>query len=313
MTVERTEGRLRLQNGRTLAYAEYGAPGGAPVLFFQGTPSTRLMHPPESITRELNARLVVIDRPGFGGSDASPGRKLLDWPTDIAELLDHVGIGEFAATGVSGGGPYVLATAHCLPARARAVSVCGGSGPLELPGALRGAAPARQAGYLLARHLPGLFRQVVRRTTDPRKNAEGFVRHYTRHNPPVDQAIIADPEFREMYRANFAEALRQGSDAFADEVILASRPWGFRLEDIRVPVHLWHGDLDNSTPLGMARGMAGRIPTAKLSILPGEGHMFVYGPRWRSVLGDLLAAGGQRPEAGDPVAPITPFAPPPSA
>jgi pimeloyl-ACP methyl ester carboxylesterase len=204
--------------------------------------------------------------------------------------LDHLGIGQFFATGLSGGAPYVLATACLLPDRVRAASVCGGSGPLDMPGALRGAAPARWAGYRLAHHWPGMFRWVVRHTTDPRKNAKEFARRYTRHNPPADQAIIADPGFHQMYVANFTEAGRQGLDAFAEEVILAAKPWGFRLEDIRVPVRIWHGDLDNSTPPNMARGMAKKIPSSTLTILPGQGHMFVYGPLWRQILADLLAA-----------------------
>jgi pimeloyl-ACP methyl ester carboxylesterase len=99
-----------------------------------------------------------------------------------------------------------------------------------------------------------------------------------------------------MYLANFAEAYRQGFDAFADEVILAARPsWGFRLEDIQVPIRIWHGDLDNSTPLAMAKTMAARIPKAKLTILPGEGHMFAYGPLWHSILSDLLGAAWPAP------------------
>jgi len=288
---EPTTHELSLASGRKVAFAQYGKPDGAPVVFFQGTPSSRISHPPEPITIELGARLIVIDRPGFGGSDPAPGRTLVGWAEDVAQVVDHLGIQEFRVAGVSGGGPYVLATAWRWPSRVLSASVCGGSGPLELPGALRGAAPVRQAGYFLARHLPGLFRLVVRRYTDPRRDAEAFVKRYTAHNPPADQAIIADPEFRARYLANFREAYRQGSKAFADEVILCSGPWGFDLTEISVPVHFWHGALDNSTPLGMSRGMAERVPRSELTTLPGQGHMFVYGPLWRDILTDLLATG----------------------
>jgi pimeloyl-ACP methyl ester carboxylesterase len=84
---------------------------GTSIVFFQGTPSCRISHPSVSISNEFNARLVIIDRPGFGGSDPSPGRSLVGWAEDVAEVLDRLGIHEFSATGVSGGGPYVLATA----------------------------------------------------------------------------------------------------------------------------------------------------------------------------------------------------------
>ena len=284
-----TSEEFTLASRRKVCFAQHGDITGAPVVFFQGTPSSRINHPPESITAELGVRLIIIDRPGFGGSEPAPGRTLVNWAEDVAEVLDHLGIHEFRVTGVSGGGPYVLVTAWRWPIRVLSASVCGGSGPLELPGALRGAAPVRKAGYLLARYLPRLFRLIIRRNTDPRRDAEKFVKSYTAHNPPADQAIITDPTFRAMYIANFAEAYRQGPEAFADEVILCCKYWGFDLAEIRVPTHFWHGELDNSTPLGMSRGMAERIPGSKLTILPGQGHMFVYGELWREILGDLLS------------------------
>ena len=74
--------QIRLHDGRLLGYAEYGDPTGKPVFLFQGTPSSRLLHPDKDLTRSLGARLIVMDRPGFGLSDFQPGRRLLDWPSD---------------------------------------------------------------------------------------------------------------------------------------------------------------------------------------------------------------------------------------
>jgi pimeloyl-ACP methyl ester carboxylesterase len=284
------EREVRLRDGRRVRFAEVGPEDGVPLVFFQGTPSSRLLHPDASVTRELGVRMVVIDRPGFGGSDPSPGRTLVQWAEDVVEVLGTLGVARFLAAGVSGGGPYVLAAAWRWPDRVLAASVCGGSGPLTLPGALRGIAPARRAGYLLARHAPWLFRATVRRMAAPTVPAEEFVHRYTAHNPPADQAILANPAFRRAYLANNAEALKQGADGFADEVILASRDWGFDLREIRVPIHFWHGEADNSTPLGMAEGMAAATPGSRLTRLPGQGHLFVYGPEWRAILTDLLAA-----------------------
>jgi pimeloyl-ACP methyl ester carboxylesterase len=280
---------LRLADGRRVRVAECGCADGVPVVFFQGTPSSCLLHPSEAVTRELGARMIQIDRPGFGGSDPSPGRTLVDWADDVAAVMDRLGVDRFLTGGISGGGPYVLATAWRWPERVMAAAVCGGSGPLELPGALAGAAPARRAGYLLARHAPWLFRRVIRWKAGPRVNADTFVREYTAHNPPADQAILADPTFRATYLANKQEALRQGPDAFADEVILGAKPWGFRLGDIRVPVHFWQGEADTSTPMGMARAMSAATPGSRLTVLPGQGHLFAYSGLWRAILADLLA------------------------
>src|SRR5437762_13825444 len=101
-----TDNIFHLRNGRVLGYAEYGDPTGTPVFFFHGLPgSRRQRHPDDSIAIELGARIITIDRPGYGLSDFQQGRKLLGWPDDVAQLVNSLKIDQFAAIGVSGGGP----------------------------------------------------------------------------------------------------------------------------------------------------------------------------------------------------------------
>ena len=280
--------RLRLRDGRTLAYAEYGDPQGIPVLYFHGIPSCRLMHPDADVTRALGARLLVADRPGFGRSDPKAGRTLLDWADDVAEFADQLGLRRFAVAGSSGGGPFVAACATKLEARMTRAAIIGGSGPVDAPGALDGAALERRIGYWLARHAPPLWRAAVRWRGDPRRDPERFFANYTRHNPPTDQELLRQPAMRAMFLATYREATRQGLHAFSHEVELVAKPWGFRLEGIRVPTAIWHGEADNGTPVGMARAMARAIPAAALHVLPGEGHLLAFS-RWREILEELLA------------------------
>ena len=96
-----------------------------------------------------------------------------------------------------------------------------------------------------------------------------------------------------MFLASYAEATRQGLGAFAWELQLVARPWGFRLEDLRVPIGIWHGAEDHLTPVGMAQALARAIPDAALHILPGEGHLFFLS-RWPEIVAELLTPGGTR-------------------
>jgi pimeloyl-ACP methyl ester carboxylesterase len=64
-------GRVKLTDGRSLGYAEYGDGTGRPVLCFPGTPSSRLLHPLEGPTSSLGVRLIVVERPGFQLEDIS--------------------------------------------------------------------------------------------------------------------------------------------------------------------------------------------------------------------------------------------------
>jgi pimeloyl-ACP methyl ester carboxylesterase len=76
--------------------------------------------------------------------------------------------------------------------------------------------------------------------------------------------------------ATLLEAVRGGSAGYDDDLRILTSPWGFRLEDIRVPVHVWHGDVDAVIPLHQARYLAGTIPGADLTICPGEAHMLLW-------------------------------------
>src|ERR687885_582984 len=89
------EDQLTLPDGRTLAWAEHGDPEGAVVLGCHGSPSSRLERHVDDVAdyRRWGVRLVVPDRPGFGRSDPQPGRRVVDWPADVAGVLGARGGG----------------------------------------------------------------------------------------------------------------------------------------------------------------------------------------------------------------------------
>ncbi len=114
-----------------MAFAEYGQPDGEPVFFCHGWPASRLqaglLH---NEGLELGARIIAPDRPGIGFSPIQKGRRLRDWPALIGGLADTLELDRFRILGVSGGGPYALATAWGLPERTIAASVVCGAPPL---------------------------------------------------------------------------------------------------------------------------------------------------------------------------------------
>jgi len=281
---------LRRRDGRRLAYLDTPSADGLPLLFLHGLPSCRLMRPDEALSSEMGVRLISFDRPGFGQSDPKPGRSLTDTADDIMALIDHLGLDKVYLAAPSGGGPPALAFAHRAPDRVRALALIGAAAPVDEPGALAGITFERRVGYWLARHTPRLLRWMISRRVKPGQEMEAFFASYTKHNPPVDQAILARPEIRTMFLASYAESVRQGIDAFVWELQVAARPWGFSLSEIRVPVVVWHGGKDNSIPPVMGKRIAAAIPGAKLHLLPDESHLFFLS-RWREVLGDLLLRG----------------------
>ena len=285
--MDATRQSIRLRDGRSLGFAEYGDPVGTPVFLFQGTPSTRLLHPDEGVTRSLGVRLLMLDRPGFGLSDFQPGRRLLDWPDDVAEVADLLGIQRFAVVGISGGGPYVAACAKKIPQRLTAAAISGGMGPTDVHGAMEGAPAQRRIGAFVARYAPWLVRPLLWLTSNPQRNPQRFFERNTAHNPSADQVLLAQPKVREMLTASYIEATRSGLRGYAWEVCIVAQPWGFRLEEISMEVQLWHGEEDTSTPLAMGQYMAEAMPRCRATFLPGEGHFLMF-THWGEILGALL-------------------------
>jgi pimeloyl-ACP methyl ester carboxylesterase len=282
--------QLRLADGRTLGFTEYGDPAGTPVFLFHGTPGSRLTFlDDDPVACELGVRLVTPDRPGFGLSDFQPGRTLLDWGKDVAALADHLGLDRFAVAGASGGGPHTAACAHALPERVTAAALVASAAPLEAPDAMHGMTWSNRIGFTLPRYAPWLLRGLVSlQARSIRRSPDAFLRSMLQQLCESDREVLSTEAQQQTVVMHLQEAVRRGSRGTAYEVALMSRPWGFDPGEIRVPVHLWHGEEDTLAPVSMGRYLAATIPGCRAHFLPGIGHMVAeHESHWREILGTL--------------------------
>jgi len=279
---------MQLSDGRQLGFAEYGLPDGKPVFFFQGGPSTRLFHhPDEGIALAHGARIITIDRPGYGLSSFQPGRTFLNWPDDVDELADALGIKTFAVAGISAGGPYVAVCAYKIPDRISNAMIISGVGPTDVETDTQKLYRKRQIAITIARKAPWLLRPLIWLFQNPQRGPEQYFQRTYEESSAPDQAILSQPEIKAMLIPNWKEGVRQGVRGFTHDGIIFSRPWGFALEEIRIPVTIWHGDNDASIPLSMAEHLAQAIPNSHLKIIPGEGHFLLFN-YWEKILTELL-------------------------
>ncbi len=270
------EGRITLPDGRLLSYAEYWDPAGRPVFYFHGTPGSRLEHAPLPADVGLPpVRLIVPDRPGYGFSSFQRGRRLLDWPADVARLADALGLDQFAVVGVSGGGPHAAACAYALPHRVTGVALVSSLAPTNRPGGLDGLSSLVRIAFRLGRYFPWVLPPLVARLADPRNSASAFEAGHWGNLCPSDQGILARPEVSRLMAQSFRESARQGVRAYAQDVAVYARPWGFDLGAIVPLVHLWHGDSDTILPAHMGYYLAASIPRNRLVVVRGGGHFMV--------------------------------------
>jgi pimeloyl-ACP methyl ester carboxylesterase len=296
---DRTAQTITLPDGRTLGYAEYGDPEGRPVFWFHGFPGCRLEAKlADDAAQTAGVRIICADRPGMGLSTFQRHRTFLHWPADVAALADALGLDSFAVAGISGGGPYVAVCALKLADRLTAAGIISGVGPLRAKGATEGMSAQNRSMFWLARNTPLLPEGLMWLMSQQARNPRRFIKQMTRSFAEVDRPYLRRPEVREVFLVETPEAFRQGSRGPAYELRLYSRPWGFRLRDISVPVHVWQGDADTNVPVAMARHFASVIPNCRATIYAGEGHLMAV-DRMPEIL-EALAPRPRRRKAAAP-------------
>jgi pimeloyl-ACP methyl ester carboxylesterase len=264
-----------LRDGRLLGYGEYGKPDGEPGFYFHGHPGSRLEAGfADAAAAEAGARIIALDRPGYGLSDFQPDRTIVDWPRDVEEAADALGIDRFSVMGSSGGGPYALACAHEIPERITKAGIVSGVGPYDSPGATEGMRWQNRAGFQLGARFPPLARLIMwSMERQLRRRPERMLKAIAEAMSPVDAEIARRAEVRSILRVALEEAFRQGGRGAALDVVLLGSPWGFRLEAIRPRVFLWQGELDVLVPPAMGRHLAAKIPNCHATFFPRDGHL----------------------------------------
>lgn len=260
---------VSLPDGRTLAYAEYGDPDGTPVLCFHGLPGSRRMWSLfDQPAREVNARVVAPDRPGFGHSDFQDGRRLVDWPDDVRALTEELDIDEFRVVGFSAGGPHALVCRAAMPDRVTGTVLVSSPAP---PGVGTGGSLGDRLLVGATRFLPGVSRLVF--------GVTAWLRN--RRRDTFEDAVfggLSDPD-RELFdgpagdvlRADAVESFRHGGRGAAYEFPMVGSPWGVDLATVPGTVSLWHGREDASVDPDDARAFADALPDGDLALVD-EGH-----------------------------------------
>jgi pimeloyl-ACP methyl ester carboxylesterase len=272
----RLEGTVELPGGRRLGFAEVGDPAGAPLVYFHGNPGSRLDYASEELDEALLAagvRFIGTDRPGYGLSDPKPGRGHADWPADVSALADSLGLDRFAVLGYSRGGRYALACAALIPERLTAVGVLSGVTSPDMPGFTRSFSRFARMEFGFARRAPALWTRVT--TSNVRrgkKNARAVLLPFKFvMRSPADRAALAAN--REGFAKTIVEAARQSPAQWHVEETNQPDPLDFDVDEVKVPVRIWHGTADILVPIAQGRHLASRLASAELEELPDVGHL----------------------------------------
>jgi pimeloyl-ACP methyl ester carboxylesterase len=275
---------LQTNDGRTLAFAVWGDPSGFPIMSLHGTPGCRLQRwPHEELYQQLGVCVVTHDRAGYGRSTRRHGRSVADAVDDVIAIADELGFDRFGVTGGSGGGPHALACAALRPDRVvRATSSVGeapyGDGGLEHDEWVDGMDPenVKEFGIALAGEEAALTEYVeaqqaqveARVAVDPSTVLDDY------NLSDSDRAHLARPEVMQIVREAAAEWAFNGVGGWVDDDLAFTRPWGFDVSNIAVPVLIIYGSADVLVPSAHGRWLAAHVPGCIVKIEEG-GHLRV--------------------------------------
>jgi len=270
---------FELGDGRELAWAEFGSRDGVPVVVFHGSPGTRYFFAPQAETAaRKGVRLIAPDRPGYGHSTYHRSRTYETWARDVGRLADHLGVDRFAVLGVSSGGPNAAGCARFLGDRLLGCAIVSGPAPPEAKASKQGMLHTNQIAQRFATVAPRLLGFVFEAgLRQAQRRPDKALAWMSRTLPACDAAVFERPDIRAAVREDLARPVASTAGRAAmQDLALELRPWGFRLRDIALPVHVWHGDLDRNVLVESGAYQANEIPDATLHRLPREGHLLVY-------------------------------------
>lgn len=279
MSIERPklEGTVAVGHDRQLGFAEFGDPHGRAMFWLHGTPGARRQIPVEArvYAEHKHIRLIGVDRPGIGSSTPHTYQNVLAFADDLRTLADVLGIDQMAVIGLSGGGPYTLACATAMPDRVVVAGVLGGVAPTVGEEGIGGGLMA--LGSLVAPALPmiglPLRMALVALVRSIRPIAPLALKGYAMVSPEGDRRLLERPEIGAMFLDDLLNGSRKQLAAPIADIAVFAKDWGFRLDEVKVPVRWWHGDKDHIVPFAHGEHVVARLPDAELYTLPGESHL----------------------------------------
>lgn len=296
-----TAPRVKLRDGRHLAYLETGVPRAAAthkIVFVHGFDSCRhdVLPASQDLLRRLGACVVSYDRPGYGESDPDPSQTERSSALDVQDLADQLGLGDrFHVVGFSRGGQVVLSCLAHIPHRLAGAALvspvanfwwCGFAGGGVSRRAYAAQLPQDRWAVSVARHAPWLVYWWNTQRWFPPSSL--VARNRRVYSPPdldvISNLAAAGPQ----RRPHRAEVKQQGVfEALHRDMIVAFGEWDcspleLELElgnpppgEKEVAVHLWHGADDRVVTPIMSRHIARQLPWIRYHELPDAGHLFM--------------------------------------
>lgn len=284
-------GRIKLSDGRLLAYKERGVPKSEAsyrVVIVHGFASNKEMNfmASQKLMDELGIYLLQFDRAGYGESDPNQKRSLKSEASDIEELADQLQLGsKFYIVGVSVGAYPTWSCVKNIPERLAGVALVvpfinyrWPSLPYDL---IQDDYRKKLSKFMvwIARHTPGLLHWWLTQKMFPSssvldRNAKFF--------STKDLEVLKNtPGYQLLNKSKLKE--EPIFHSLCKDFIVAFGKWDFDPLSLTNPfagserhLHIWQGYEDKVVPVELQRYVSTRLPWIKYREVPDGGHLLVY-------------------------------------
>ncbi|KAK6926584.1 Alpha/beta hydrolase fold-1, partial [Dillenia turbinata] len=294
--------RIRLDDGRCLAYRERGVPrkeSKHQIIIVHGFGSSKEMNfqTSQELVDELEIYFVFYDRAGYGESDPNPKSSVKSEAMDIQELADQLEISKFYVLGVSLGSYPAWSCLKHIPHRqklylkyhscrlagvALIVPVINYYWPSLPEEVIREDYRRRlvQYAYWISSYAPGLFYWWLTQNWFPssavlEKNPFFF-------SDRDINVLKTAPGFPMLSRNKLREN-REAFELLKRDFLVAFGDWEFDPLDMSDPfphnessVHIWQGYEDRVVPVQLQRHVSERLPWIHYHEVPHGGHLLIY-------------------------------------
>ncbi|WP_113926556.1 alpha/beta hydrolase [Bacillus sp. P14.5] len=267
---------IKHSSGRKITYKKIGDPSGIPFLYFHGWGSVASsIFFDKKFLDDNRMFILMVNRPGYGGSDFMKGYSMDDHVEDVKEVLDYLGIEQAHCFGWSNGALFSQVFSYLYPRKVASLSLAGSAIPLE---------SEESRKYLPARW------KIIHKTF---KLSPSFTRGYLRHinktwtgrvartllrlvNRQRDDGNLED--IKGQLKKQTAEGLREAYQtkglAQYTELRAMLAPFSLRVWKTPFPVYIWVGGRDKMWPKKTALYLQQKYQGSQLEEIKEEGHFF---------------------------------------
>ncbi|KAL8057817.1 hypothetical protein ABFX02_04G208300 [Erythranthe guttata] len=283
--------RIKLSDGRLLAYAERGVPKNNSiyrVIVVHGFASSKDMNfmASQDLLEELKIYLVLFDRAGYGNSDPNPKRSLKTEASDIEQLADKLQLGsKFYVLGVSLGCYPLWSCLKRIPNRLAGVSLVVPYINYKWPSIPNYLTKddyrkgLSKWAVMVARCAPGLLHLWLTQKLFPSSTV--LDRNPSFFSAKDLEVLKNTPGYQLLNQNKIRD--RTVFNSLRRDFIVAFGKWDFDPLDLQDPypkqesmVHIWQGYEDKVVPFQLQRYVSEKLPWIRYHEVPDGGHLLVY-------------------------------------